>query len=376
MSIFTRDQVIVLGHNGDGPLPTSLDPTSAVRGRGDALSAEVRYGAAYALAVSKIGDRSRPGCGRLRSLARARYAGKEFVPCAKNAREREGEREVAVTVSKFEAWVRPHPARHGLLGHSVISSPSGADGAGPQVLHVMTYNIRHGRGMDMVIDLERLADVIRKADADIVGLNEVDIETERSGGVDQAGRLGELLGMHVVYGPNIEYQGGLYGNALLCRYPVERCRNVSLVAGGRARWGLLHAELAAGGRTLHVLVTHLSLEPAERAEQLQRIANVVKALTGPVVFMGDLNIVAGTDEDPARVLRPLLRDAWTHMLKARAGHGDPPSGYTFPADNPVRRIDYIFINDGLDLAGENAVYTVDTQASDHLPVVAALRWRE
>lgn len=92
----------------------------------------------------------------------------------------------------------------------------------------MTYNIRHGRGMDMVIDLERLADVIRKADADIVGLNEVDIETERSGGVDQAGRLGELLGMHVVYGPNIEYQGGLYGNALLCRYPVERCRNVSV----------------------------------------------------------------------------------------------------------------------------------------------------
>lgn len=125
-----------------------------------------------------------------------------------------------------------------------------------------------------------------------------------------------------------------------------------------------------------MLVTHLSLEPAERAEQLQRIANVVKALTGPVVFMGDLNIVAGTDEDPARVLRPLLRDAWTHMLKARARHGDPPSGYTFPADNPVRRIDYIFINDGLDLAGENAVYTVDSQASDHLPVVAALRWRE
>lgn len=265
-------------------------------------------------------------------------------------------------LSRFEAWVRPHAGQRG--------APS-AD----STIRVVSYNIRHGRGMDMVIDLERLAHVIRETGADIVGLNEVDIETERSSGVDQAGTLGELLGMHVVYGPNIEYQGGLYGNALLSRYPVERCRNISLAAGGRARWGLIHAELAVEHAKLHVLVTHLSLEPAERAEQLQQILDVVSELSGPVVFMGDFNIVAGTDEDPSRVLRPVLRDTWTEMLARPDQATDATPGYTFPSDNPSRRIDYIFVNDRLDLDQGRSVYTVDTQASDHLPLVAVLRFK-
>lgn len=264
-------------------------------------------------------------------------------------------------MSKFEAWIQLHTQQE-------QTQP-----AFPQTIRVMTYNIRHGRGMDHVIDLERLADVMRQCTADIVGLNEVDIKTKRSSGVDQAGTLGKLLGMHVVYGPNIEYQGGLYGNALLSRYPVKRCRNISLAAGGRARWGLLHAELSVGDVTLHVLVTHLSLEPAERAEQLQRILDVVGELKGPVVFMGDLNIVAGTDEDPSRVLSPLLRDAWTDMLQERDATEAQHPGYTFPSDHPVRRIDYIFLNDRLTLADGQSVFTVDTQASDHLPVVATLR---
>src|SRR5690606_20681866 len=138
-----------------------------------------------------------------------------------------------------------------------------------------------------VIDLQRQADVVAHTGAQVVGLNEVDIKTERSSGVDQAGTLGELLSMHVVYGPNITYQGGLYGNALLSRFPVVASRNISLAAGGRARWGLLHAELDVDGQATHVLVTHLSLEPPERLEQLQKIIEVVRDLDGPIAVMGD-----------------------------------------------------------------------------------------
>ena len=38
----------------------------------------------------------------------------------------------------------------------------------------MTYNIRHGVGLDGVLDLKRTARVIKAANADIVILNEVD----------------------------------------------------------------------------------------------------------------------------------------------------------------------------------------------------------
>jgi endonuclease/exonuclease/phosphatase family metal-dependent hydrolase len=41
-------------------------------------------------------------------------------------------------------------------------------------IKVMTYNIHHGKGMDKQVNLYRIAEVIEKSGADIIGLNEVD----------------------------------------------------------------------------------------------------------------------------------------------------------------------------------------------------------
>lgn len=68
-------------------------------------------------------------------------------------------------------------------------------------LRVMTFNIRHGRGMDDAINLERIARVIDRAGADVVALNEVDRVTRRCGGVDQPAELAKLLDMHWHYSP-------------------------------------------------------------------------------------------------------------------------------------------------------------------------------
>lgn len=62
-------------------------------------------------------------------------------------------------------------------------------------LRVLTYNIHHGEGTDGVLDLERIAGVIKGASPDLVALQEVDVGAERTGGVDQAGELGRLTGM-------------------------------------------------------------------------------------------------------------------------------------------------------------------------------------
>ena len=58
----------------------------------------------------------------------------------------------------------------------------------PGRIRVLSYNIRHGEGMDGKIDLNRIASTINSVSPDIVSLQEVDDRRERTGGVDQVER--------------------------------------------------------------------------------------------------------------------------------------------------------------------------------------------
>lgn len=44
----------------------------------------------------------------------------------------------------------------------------------PEAIRVVSYNIKHGRGNDNVVNLDRTAGVLRTLQPDIVGLQEVD----------------------------------------------------------------------------------------------------------------------------------------------------------------------------------------------------------
>ena len=50
----------------------------------------------------------------------------------------------------------------------------------PGRLKILSYNIHHGEGVDKKLDLERIAKLISESDADIVALQEVDVNTSRS----------------------------------------------------------------------------------------------------------------------------------------------------------------------------------------------------
>lgn len=97
-----------------------------------------------------------------------------------------------------------------LLGLAAASPAAAASTpAGPQAvdrpLRVATYNIHHAQGADGVLDLERIAQVLSDSGADVIGLQEVDRHWgERSENLDQAAWLGERLGMHVIYGANLD----------------------------------------------------------------------------------------------------------------------------------------------------------------------------
>lgn len=240
----------------------------------------------------------------------------------------------------------------------------GAPAAGP-VLRILTYNIHHGAGMDGKIDLQRTARVIQAARPDLVALQEVDRQSRRAGGVDQAAKLGELTGMNVAFGRAMDFDGGQYGVALLSKFPIGQTRTYALPTDqGFEPRALLEAQIEppAGGAKITFLVTHLDQyrNPRQRERQAARILALTSATTGaPRILAGDLN---ARPDDPA--LLALLKQ-WTDPVT------ETPF-FTCPADAPAERIDYVLFRPALRFRLAEARVLDERMASDHRPVLTAL----
>lgn len=249
-----------------------------------------------------------------------------------------------------------------LLLAAVILTPLPA--AAPPPLRVMSYNIHHGEGLDKRLDLERIARVILDARADIVGLQEVDRGVERTQRRDLPAELAKLTGMHVRFERNILHQGGDYGNATLSRFPIKSARNLHyrMLRPGEQR-GVLQVVVDVQGRDVLVLNTHLDYRPddIERRSNVEELRALVAAAgKTPVILVGDFNAVP--DSAPIASLREFLTDVWTVV-----GRGD---GFTIPVRKPAKRIDYIWTTPGA--FEPRAINVLQSEASDHLPVIAEL----
>lgn len=239
----------------------------------------------------------------------------------------------------------------------------------PDTIRVLNYNIRYGRGMDDVLDLRRIADIILESDADIVALQEVDVGVDRSYRFDLMKVLSGYTGLKPVFYKNIPHQGGEYGNGILSRYPVQSSRNHHFVVeGGGEQRGLLQTEIDINGQKIVFMNTHLDHRPDEtqRLMSVDQIIDTKRAYRGmPVLITGDFNDTPGSQTHLN--MKEYFEDVW-EML----GEGD---GFTFRSDDPNRRIDYLFYSNNL--AKEDArtlrpvsIEVLDTQASDHLPILA------
>lgn len=228
-----------------------------------------------------------------------------------------------------------------------------------------TFNIHHGVGTDGRLDLARTAAAIAATGAAVVGLQEVDDAFgARSGFVDQAAWLGERLGMTPVFGATIDLPSTTpgaprrrYGNAMLTPYPILSWHNTLLPKPAGEQRGLLVADLDIAGETVTVFTTHLdNHSPATRLVQAGAVADAARAVSGPLIVVGDLNARPGTAE--VRLLTAAVPDTWP---AAGRGRGD-----TFSSDRPRARIDYVLAS-GPGVAARMAV-VVRSRASDHLPL--------
>lgn len=244
----------------------------------------------------------------------------------------------------------------------VLASPSGRQAAAASTLRVLSYNIHHGRGTDGAVDLARVARVIGESAADIAMLQEVDDRTARTGGVDQTAELARRTGMHAVFGRQIDYQGGRYGQAILARTPLEEPR-VHVLPGDPDRETRIAftARTQVAGTSFVIVGTHLHhVDPAARLEQARAIT-ALDLGTGPTILGGDLNALP--DSPPLALLLASWRSATIEPLP------------TFPAAMPTRQIDHILFRAATALEPLECRVLDEPVASDHRPILAVFRIR-
>lgn len=218
-----------------------------------------------------------------------------------------------------------------------------------RTLRIATFNIRHGLGRDGVLSIERTAAVIQASGAEVVGLQELDRFWSRSGSVDQAAELARLTGMRVSFYPTFARGESEYGLALATTGEVAAGFHRLPRRAGEEPRGVISARLDG----LSVLVTHLTQDDAARRVQIEAILDLAESLTPPVVVMGDFN-------ETRRGLR---------AFEATGFSAGPRRTPTFPRPGLAwaRQIDFVFAGRG---ASVNRSWTLNTAASDHLPLVA------
>lgn len=237
-----------------------------------------------------------------------------------------------------------------------------------QLLTLMSCNIQAGvstaryrdyitRGWSNVLphgkraSLDQIAELARSAD--LVGLQESDPGSLRSGFMNQTHYIAERSGLPYWHHQPNRRVGSIASsaNGLLSRWPLREVFDHPLPGRLPGR-GVLLARLGDDEAALHVAVAHLSLGRPSRIAQLAFLAELLSGIPH-VVLMGDFNCPPDTPEMEVLYRRTRLR---------------PPavSVPTFPSWKPQRALDHILTS--LPLA-TNGVEAVPAARSDHLAVL-------
>ena len=222
-----------------------------------------------------------------------------------------------------------------------------------QQLQIMSYNVRHCAGMDLVVDYDRTSAVIVQQQPDVVALQELDSMTGRSEHRDQLDELASRTGYHQVFGAAIEYDGGQYGVGILTREMPVSTKRIPLP--GEESRVLLVVEL----EDYVIACTHLDLDEAQRLASVPPIVEEAQRWQKPFLLAGDWNDTPDSE-----------------LLKVMTQHFTVLSGdeATYPADEPTECIDYVAAFNGRAEAIESHVIN-EPEASDHRPLVVFLRLR-
>lgn len=226
------------------------------------------------------------------------------------------------------------------------------------VLRLASWNIRAGLGTDLRRSADRVLAGIAALAADIVALQEADFRLGDRPSALPRDRIASLTGLEPLpIGPNA-VSLGWHGNALLAR-PGIRLRGLErLDLPGIEPRGAVIVDLDTPA-PLRVVAVHLGLLRMARRRQLDAIRSALgRHPARPTVILGDFN------ERSRRV--GLGRIATPFMIL--------PTAPTYPSRTPFLPLDRIAHSPDLELTPLAQERTKGPQPSDHLPLLAELRW--
>ena len=203
-------------------------------------------------------------------------------------------------------------------------------------------------------NLDGIARVL--TDYDIVGLQEVDTGSLRSGFVNQVKYLSERGGFQYVFDQSNRRIGVIsqHSNAVLSRIRPSRIDEHKLpgVIPGR---GLLRAVFGKGEHALNIFILHMALGKRGRLRQIGFLSELISDYRY-VIVMGDLNCQSDSKE-----MAVLLQS--TRLCEP------VPGLHTFPSWRPNRQLDHILVSSSIQV---EEVSVLTHTYSDHLPIVMVI----
>lgn len=250
-------------------------------------------------------------------------------------------------------------------------------------IKVVSFNIAAG-AKNFKADLNKTADAIKALDADIIGIQEVDRLTKRSGYVDQIKVLADLTGYNFVFGKTIDFDGGEYGIGILTKHPILKAEKIDLPnePNEEPRVALMaQVKVPTIQEPVNFINTHLGIvlnaktdeelarDSSIRVRQAKVINDYATKIKGLKFLVGDMNDGINSDS------MTLLKYNWKCVFDE-----ETPNTYTYSATEPFKGIDFIFVSPEKQwninaFVPSTEEYRNETGIdwriiSDHLPVIA------
>ncbi len=244
-----------------------------------------------------------------------------------------------------------------------------------RTFRLMTYNVHRCIGLDGRHAPQRIAEIIAHQNPDVVALQELETGHPRTGSIDQAQVIADILNTDFHYHAARQRGEALFGNAVFSRLPMRKIHSAILPTLPQIpiqTRGALWVAIRVGREEVQIINTHLGLLHHERF--LQAGALCSRDWLAHPVYVGQPRILCGdfnatTASRVYKLFMESLHDARSQSLST--------AGRTWPSFLPVFRYDHIFVCPRILVREVRVPKTpLTVRASDHLPVVADVEIRE
>lgn len=249
----------------------------------------------------------------------------------------------------------------GAVQTSGLTVPAPAAEVASDSARVLNWNLHYGTSTAPAVEVEAIADLIRKEQATVVTLQEVSRGWIMGGGVDMATYLANALGMEFAFVGAADQQ---FGNALLWHpdTPITDVERIALTYGdGPQQRSAIGGTLNLADGQFRISTAHLQHRDQNTPTRILQLDDMFADMPtgGPALITGDFNAEPGWPE---------IDYLTEHGFISGQDTAGDSAQFTWPTSGPNVRIDWMFAKD----LKFSDFEVLTTQISDHTPQVATV----